>query len=1315
MKNKNVDYIKKTLIVFSAAMVLFPIFFIAATNVSFAQEMTKAKVTQDSSLGLQKENDAIASVESTESAESTKSVDSTTVSENVDSASSQSDQIKDKIQTTVESSETVKEKSTDTTHNKVEDQSTLSKEVLEQLKKALPNAEIIYQEDKLIISLPSGEKPDYAKQVVKELNIQVPVEIKAKLAEQNEKSNAYKIGYQFFNDDMGAQADKNIDIIIQKIYTGNLPLVAKLMDKSKIETIADVQDIIDSIKNAYNRVQNPRPLGVDGVYLEKSTQKYVFYFVGINLSSNYQKIDSVWGEDFRNGYLAAMIDFKNELNTFLQHIISQAKIDQDLVANNAAYKPPTTDSSGFGGNLANLIKALQELWSNYTQAPLDQNGTTVFIYTPSPGVQSTTRDAVSKTVRSLLVMIGLIIPTVQNKLIKQVLEDPRAIGGQEGVFLDDNNTLAGALEIGGSSLSDILKFMGFSNAIDSTVANTIYLGIRDPIKSALVNTALNGETNSIKNLLSGTKLSSGGKTLNGTYRKGETLALAKDVGFDLTTKYIKELRNIAIKDAIKNQKMSNVDFFKYVNVNVNEFREEANGKNRIMSEGGQAAREVFYTIYQAEYDAIAKAIADYKNDPAVDPTNLTDDQKFYFTIPSSGAKVEVVDYQIVRKWLFKAGLAAVKEGMIAADVKSHQQMDGNIEKLTQTPADKILAVADKQDFDQNTLYDWSATHPYTNNALTPLRPTLVNIVKDAYLYGYNSEVDKANESFKAGGISFTTQSNTMTSPPFSMAGPMGIDSINDFIVAEFKYNQNSDKTGRILNGLSTVEFLKATIDDKEIQLSGLAYLDGIKKMAKEKTVNIRFSVAGVKGQEQEFQAAYDAAEIKDMMETVWGPFPTPLQWNRFANLDNKEFSIDYPSIPGWEVAIKGSDKKFKVALNDETVINNPDGEFNPYKGIPGDSGYYKLIKVLKEQPTVYYSKVITPVIETLNLTGSDTKGYVVSGSTSTHERTTINFKSTSKGNTVAQVDTDDSGQFSFHLTKDQVGTSGSKKQVFADATYINEYGTKTISSEKKAELLSSTVVHMGFNADFTLKVLHKSVSALGFLPMIDFYNKVDSQGEGNEIKFYIRNPKKAVKIGFNAKEGYTGVNIPLIGANGPLIDEGENELLIEAYAKINGQEILVSTEPLVIKITYIKESLGFNVTTKDGANTLKWTNRIISLPGTIFNRDNGNILEIKVKDKRLAAKQNKWSLYATTTTVNNMELTFNDRKLSNVSTLIMSGEDDENQKEMSDHTIITTKSFAEDEGILLTSEAGIAIGDYSSQKNTAPTVNWSLTDTYTAK
>ena len=108
-------------------------------------------------------------------------------------------------------------------------------------------------------------------------------------------------------------------------------------------------------------------------------------------------------------------------------------------------------------------------------------------------------------------------------------------------------------------------------------------------------------------------------------------------------------------------------------------------------------------------------------------------------------------------------------------------------------------------------------------------------------------------------------------------------------------------------------------------------------------------------------------------------------------------------------------------------------------------------------------------------------------------------------------------------------------------------------------------------------------------------------------------------------------------------------------------------------------------------------------------------MKIKVADKRLPEKQNKWALYATANPVNNLELTFNGQKLSSASTLILTGTDSQNEQEIEKNTIITKKTFAEDEGILLTSEKGIAIGNYASKNDTAPTVNWALVNTFTAE
>ena len=1317
MRKKAKVYMKKIFIIFGSAVILSPFFLTTATNISYAQESPSEKTEEDNYRLQTKETTARSSFsESQESKNAIESDESVAVSPDTTKASQPTTTNKNNQKTQAQKVTEINESNNKPKHEfKEETSEGLPPKILKKLQSLLPKAEIIYHEGKLTINLPSGDTPQYAKKVLNELDIDIPIEITAKLADEGNKSTAYKVGYQFFNDDMSLQADKNISILFQTIYTGNLALVAKLMDREKIEKVSDVQDLIEVMKNAYSRVQNPSMWGTDNVYLDKSAQKYVFFHTGINLNPNYQNIGNVWGEDFQKGYLAAMTDFKNELNTFLKHITAQAKIDQDAVANNAAYRPPSADSSGFGGNLVNLLTALQELWSNYTQAPLDQNGTSVFIYTPSNGVSDATKDAVNRTVRSLLVMVGLIIPTVQNKLIKQVLEDPRAIGGEGGVFLEDNNTLAGAMVIGGRSLSDILGYLGFSDAINSTVANSVYIGIRDPIKSALINAALTGEADSIRNLLSGTKIVNGGKNLNGSYKKGETLFLAKDVGFDLTNKYIKNLKSIAIQSVIQNKKMTAAEFFNYLNTTISEFKAEANGKNRIMSEGGQAAREVFYGIYQAEYDALEKAIQDYKENPAQNPEKLDESQKFYFIVPSSGEKIEVVDYQTVRVWLFKAGLPYMKEGMIAADLKSHQQLDGNVSELTKTPDEKVLVVTDKQEFDKGTLYNWSTnTQQFTTNDLTSLRNTLVDVVKNAYMYGYNNEVENANESFEAGKISFVEQSKKMISPVFAIAGPMGIDSVNNYRVNGFDYKQTSDKTGRISNNQNTLEFLKGTIDGKEIQLSGLAYLDGLKKSVKDKTVAIFFNVAGIKGQENEFKIDYESKKIIDTIENPAGIFPSPVPWTRFANIDDKEFTIDYPLIPGWELATKNSDKKFRTTLDSKVIMDNSRGEYNPYEGIQDEADNYKLIKVLREQPTIYYSKIITPVINNLNLVGNDKQGYIVSGDVSTNERTNVDFKLSAKGPTIAEVKTDGTGSFSLYLTKEQVGTDGSKKQIFASATYENEYGTKATSIEKKAELVSSTTVQMGFSPDLTLKTLNKTVISLDLLPKLDFYSKVENQGEINKIKFYIRNPKKDEKVAFNVQAGYTEATIPLTGANGPLIEEGVNELNIEAYVVINGNEVLVSVEPLVLNVTYVKETLDFNITTKDGSDTLKWTNRIISLPGTIFYRDKGNVLEIKVTDKRLPEKQNRWDLYATATKVNKMELIFNDKKLSDTNTLIMKGENN-NQQMTNGYTVTTVKSFDENEGILLTSETGISLGDYTSQEGTSPTVKWSLVNTYVAK
>lgn len=855
-------------------------------------------------------------------------------------------------------------------------------EQAEQLQAMLPaDTTIRFVDGTLFIELPADTDPSIAQKAYDDLKLNVPVEISAKAAEAEEQTDSYLLGIQVFQNDINTES-------------GNIKKVSDLLDK-KIEVVN-------------NDESSDYKAATDGkTFLWKSglwgNGKY-------RQNNDGQNRFTVNVDDFQNGYAAAREAYVTELETYLTQIDEKAMEYRGKVVNSTAYKP---DAENPNGSILKIIEIALGIFFSGGSSEFEKDAEEVWGYVPTgtgefQGRETLkTSDLIKTTKKKLISYIGIVYPTIQNIITKRTLQDPRSIGGPEGVFFPE--TFAEALELN-KSLSKATNFFDYQGAIGSSIANRIYHSTSEAVKKALVESGQEGLNKQIAVQLGDKPALTNLKNIKNPYNKGETLSLAHDATYSLSESYILPLKEIAITNAFLNDKnasqgvLSEKALFNQLSKeHADVFTSDAMAKFNAADGSGDAARAMLYQIYQAEFDGVQKAIKDFKENPFEMSEVAT------FTNPNNQEKINIKDYEVIWNWLHKASQTLMKNGMHAADLKSHEQKDGKVSAIKKTPADQMEAV-------QAEIDAANGTYPNNQDIIETHKNDLMEIVKNSYMYSYNAEAKRTNTAFAKGAAEFINQATVKDIENYTS---LGLDGISNTPSEPL----DSDYTGA--NDLTSSLFIEG--DDKF--MGGQAFSDGFAKKFETDGLQIVLEV------DVDANSEGDLSELKEVIKT------DPL--TRYAVIEQKnkaEIKVSKPA--GWE--LQDPDKAGQKLDGDTLAIDTTSaekGEF-PYKG--------EQIMNHQKKVALKYNKLITPEISTFLV-----NGYSATGTVKVHpDKGQVIQINDPDGKEIAKVPVDQSGRFEISLPKDKVKVG---EILTATATLVNTFGTETTSDAKEAAVTEGTL------------------------------------------------------------------------------------------------------------------------------------------------------------------------------------------------------------------------------------------------------------------
>lgn len=860
-----------------------------------------------------------------------------------------------------------------------------TEEQAKQLQEKLPaDTTIQFTEGKLIIELPADIDPSIAQKAYDDLKLNVPVEIRVKVANLDQKSDSYKLGIQVFQEAMIANAD-------------NLGAAAEILNGT----------IPSAIKNSKD--------------YQKAMMGNRFYWGGIFGNSNrYEEYGTdsfkVDANQFQAGIEAARQAYALELEGYLEKINSQAMIYRDKLADSTAYVPNAESSmGGFWGFISGAGTAVGELIKRFFGGGLDKKIPEVWTYDSNSPLTSAgsfqgrktkkTSEVVKETQKNLINYIGIVLPTVQNILVKRTLKDPRAIGGPEGVFLPE--TLNEALTLN-KGLNTVTKTFGFGDAIKSNIADQIYISMRNAVKTALVESGQKGLNKQIAVQLADEAPLASFKTINDYYTEGESLSLAYDATYTLSQSYITPLKAIAMSNAFINEKdksqgdLTEGQLFELLaRDHADIFTAET--MQKFNSDGGKAAREMLYKIYRAEFDGVQKAINDFQANPFEIGTTAT------FTNPNNNEQVNVQDYIVIWNWLNLASQTLMKNGMHDADLKSHEQKDGKVAEISETPTEQMTLAS-------NEIAAANQAYPNDTDIITEHHDEMMAIAKDSYRYSYNAEAKRANTAFEKGGEEFINQATVKNKEPYSLYGLKGIKDTPDEPL-DANYTGTNDQTSSLFKA------------GDPNYLAGLAFKDGFAKKFETDGLQIVLEV------QKDKDSLGEVSELKELFKAD--------SLMRYGVISQKKTTINIPNAAGWE--LEDPQQKGHSLSGNTIELENQPFETGNY---PYENGQ----KLTHQKKIVLnYNKLLTPSIESFTA-----NGFSVEGTLKRYEgkKQTVQIKDQS-GTVIVTAKVDQKGRFEADLPQDKVKVGDT---LSATAVLVNTFGTETTSAARQTKITEGTLV-----------------------------------------------------------------------------------------------------------------------------------------------------------------------------------------------------------------------------------------------------------------
>lgn len=1302
---------------------------------------------------------------------------------------------------------------------KEQNEKLVSEEQLNQLQAKLPEgSEVIFENGKLTIKLPAGVEPEVGKSAVAEMGLQdvagLEIEVQGKKASDKENSdNSYWYGYSIAYMEIEKKVYKYAGGLRQ-LRLPSLEEIATVLDlytdpnikanSTKKDSKGNEQIVVDTSSRILNsnledKKEFRKATALDDIGVLGPKDEYKPGKAGMFATTyNVNRAELLHGyNDMIKDYIAgvnAYIDqvsgkkFENKLASGTDPSYTEAKVDADQMKQSEKLAKYTNYDPGAADPNSNFWKVIQGIMQIGGQQVIDSILRLFGInqgldgYAPeiwgfdSSDKKQNLNDKVSNLVRGtqgqLIDYIKIILPTVQNILVKQVLTDPVSIGGESGIKLPDH--LSDALAKNENLRKITEDTFDMKNAIGSSIADRIYLGVRDSVKKSLIAYGMKGVTEQIQVSLSGKTPRKNLMSINNSADKSQVLNMARDAGFTLAGDFIDPVKKSALSDALSGKRETGANDL-FANLFTTDPKFKAN-QARLSSADGDAARIMLYKVYQMEYEAAVKAVKDFKADPLTDPSSLTaKDLEFKQISPVYSGDIEnateddyinVLDYKDIRIWLYNASKEMVRQGIAGADELSHEELrplrlDADVtaenpktDELKTTPADKVkldavsIANADK----------------LVNTGIRS-NQNLVEIAKNGYMYGFNAEIPRLKKAFKNGAaLAINARDYRASGPdevnPLDQNDKYGLLTNDDGGSGTKKtyFYDGTSIFGPLVKNPSITDnsWLKIPIAVEGKDYRGRAFYDGVLKQIQDYGLKLNLNITG-----------YDLDE-KTKLDAPSFQKPTNIYEGRYVDdwttyvFKGQESTLTFnmPDVNGFELMTKNTKFEesgytfYKVILSDsdykesaeKLTMNN--GSFTNPKI---ENAIFKKVQYSQASAEINYVRTIDPQVvgnkkddgkyaEKPTGKGNDKDGYVVTGymKGSKDEKEFVpsqvitkptdpkepftKFTIEGKVETPTSFTVDEDGKFTAKFGNLTAGTKTSLNTVVTPV-YKNKYGKITAGEDVEFDMTVSvdSKTKLAFNEEMTdTKDRPLGDKPQGSTVSVPFY--WSDSDIGDELYFTATsdsNPEAVIADkDVTVVDGQTkGQKIAVIKLDKDKFAAGSGyEYTILAHRKSDGEP--VSDNQIKFRFNVIEGTLGMKVTTGNQANMLSWTNRkpLPTIDGENSYRDTGNTIDVSVSDYRPVNAGN-WHLMINTAGENssNFYFTWNGTRLTNDSSvLVMRPDKNSDVQKVDDNN--WKQSWDNAHGVLLKADQPVKAADYSSTSSTdkSQQIVWTLHDTLAA-
>ncbi|MCT3361927.1 KxYKxGKxW signal peptide domain-containing protein, partial [Lacticaseibacillus paracasei] len=593
--------------------------------------------------------------------------------------------------------------------------------------------------------------------------------------------------------------------------------------------------------NAYNPIWKPTsrsgngPLGNEnGTHWPKADSDVVFGFkVNSSLPS------------FNAGYVTYLRAYVQGILADLQSVKDQASnatVANSLI-NNSNYDNGALSGSSLSGVVTNGLSAIWNIfWGNFNvpSALQGYNDTSV------------AASNVNNTVTYLNNLVGIVAPYIINGIAHQALADVRSIGnakmGTDGVIDYAPDHFVDAVNLN-QNIAKFLGLVGLGNVISSNLMQYVYDAVKTVAQAAIMNNWGKGEIAALNNLMNGGAYVNGKGIYSNVAGYDETqpwLIAASSQSTPLSTvteatayawtMYVfRQLLQNAAADAVNNaatgqQLPSNDQLLAQIIASLpisdanKALIKTDNVTNVIISDvpttayarTSKGARETLLNTYLAEYNAVAKAISDFKANQKLSDDDLKANQaQLNYVTPGdpglttnggAGVTTTIVPQDYTKTYQYLRD--AMYQGQTAADTQSHKQLDGNVQP---SPLAGVK---------------FSGKNALLTVQTTPVSTQLSSLAQQYFNQAYAEEAERANASFAAGIQKAKEQIAAHPGQPVPAVSDAGTITIDG-------------KTFSYSNDLTATEYKPYSYPITGAQVTGQGFIDGYQSLLTTMTVTLQ--------------------------------------------------------------------------------------------------------------------------------------------------------------------------------------------------------------------------------------------------------------------------------------------------------------------------------------------------------------------------------------------------------------------------------------------------------------------------------------------